>query len=54
MSRAVNLYQAVLAAPLRPNARRDVEAMLAGCLDELSPTAPNGSSRRAGKVPAGT
>ena len=54
LSRAANLYQAALAAPLRPNTRRDVEAMLAGCLDELSRTAFNGSSRRGGKVPAGT
>jgi hypothetical protein len=54
LSRAVNLYQAALAAPLRPNTRRDVEAMLAGCLDELRRTALNGSSRRGGKVPAGT
>ena len=54
LSRAVNLYQAALAAPLRPNTRRDVEAMLAGCLDELSRTALNGSSRRGGKVQAGT
>jgi hypothetical protein len=53
-SRAANLYRAALAGPLRPNTRRDVEAMLAGCLDELSRTAPNGSSQRAGKVPAGT
>jgi hypothetical protein len=53
-SRAANLYQAALAAPLRPNTRRDVEAMLAGCLDELSRTALNGSSRRGGKVQAGT
>ena len=53
LSRAANLYQAALAAPLRPNTRRDVEAMLAGCLDELSRTALNGS-RRGGKVPAGT
>ena len=52
LSRAVNLYQAALAAPLRPNTRRDVEAMLAGCLDELSRTAVNGSSRRRGKVQA--
>jgi hypothetical protein len=50
--RAVNLYQAALAAPLRPNTRRDVEAMLAACLDELSRTALNGASRRGGKVPA--
>jgi hypothetical protein len=54
LSRAANLYQAALAAPLRPNTRRDVEAMLAGCLDELSRTALNGSSRRGGKVPAET
>jgi hypothetical protein len=53
-SRAVNLFQAALAAPLRPNMRRDVEAMLAGCLDELSRTALNGSSRRGGQVPTGT
>jgi hypothetical protein len=54
LSRAVNLYQAALAAPLRPNTRRDVEAMLAGCLAELSRTALSGSSRQGGKVPAGT
>ena len=54
LSRAVNLYQAALAAPLRPNTRRDVEAMLAGCLDELSRTALNGAARRRGKVPAET
>ena len=54
LSRAVNLYQAALAAPLRPNTRRDVESMLAGCLDELSRTAPNGSPRRGGRVHAGT
>jgi hypothetical protein len=53
-SRAVNLYQAALAASLRPNTRRDVEAMLAGCLDELSRTALNRSSRRGGQVPAET
>jgi hypothetical protein len=54
LSRAVNLYQAALAAPLRPNTRRDVEAMLAGCLDELSRTDLNGSPRRGGKVSAAT
>jgi hypothetical protein len=54
LSRAVNLYKAALIAPLRANTRRDVEAMLAGCLDELSRTALNGSSQRRGKVPAGT
>ena len=54
LSRAVNLYQAALAAPLRATTRRDVEAMLAGCLDELRRTTVNGSSRRGGPVPAGT
>jgi hypothetical protein len=54
LSRAANLYQAALAAPLRPKTRRDVEAMLASCLDELSRTALNGSSLREGKVPAGS
>jgi hypothetical protein len=54
LSRAVNLYQAALAAPLRANTRRDVEAMLAVCLEELSRTALNGSSRRGSKVQAGT
>jgi hypothetical protein len=50
----VNLYQAALAAPLRSNTRRDVAAMLSGCLDELSRSALNGSSRRGGKAQAGT
>ncbi len=54
LSRAANLYQAALAASLRPNTRRDVEAMLAGCLEELSRSALNGSSRRGAKVQAGT
>ena len=54
LSRAANLYQAALAAPIRANTRRDVEKMLAGCLDELSRTALNGSSRRGSKMPAGT
>jgi hypothetical protein len=54
LSRAANLYQAALAAPLRPNTRRDVEAMLAACLDALGRTALNGPSRRGGKAPART
>ena len=52
LSRAVNLYQAALAASLRAKTRRDVEAMLAVCLEELSQTALNGSSQRGGKVQA--
>jgi hypothetical protein len=54
LSRAANLYQAALAAPLRAHTRRDVETMLAGCLDELTRTALNGSSQRGGRVPAGS
>src|SRR5438132_12906034 len=50
LRRAANLYQAALAAPLRPTTRQDVEAMLAACLDELRRTAPKRSSRRGGKV----
>ena len=54
LSRAANLYQAALAAPLRPHTRRDVEAMLADCLDALGRTALNGASQSGCKVPAGT
>jgi hypothetical protein len=54
LSRSANLYQAALAAPLFPHTRRDVEAMLAACLKELSSTALNGSARKSGKVPADT
>jgi hypothetical protein len=54
LSRAANFYQAALAAPLRAPTRRDVEEMLARCLDELSRTTLNGSSGRGGKVAAGT
>lgn len=54
LSRAANLYQVARAAPLRPNIRRHVEAMLAGCLDELGRTALNVSPWQQGKVPTGT
>src|SRR5258707_276147 len=53
LSRAANLYQAALAGPLRANTRREVEDMLARCVEELSRTALNGSARRAGKVSVG-
>jgi hypothetical protein len=53
-SRAVNLYQAALAAPLQHTTRRDVEAMLAACLDELNRLAVKGPPRRGRKVQAGT
>jgi hypothetical protein len=52
LSRAANLYQAALAAPLRANTRRDVEAMLAVCLEELSRTAVNGSPQAGDILPA--
>lgn len=54
LSRAANLYQAALAGPLRPHTRRDVEDMLASCLDGLSRGTLNRPSRRRGKVPAAT
>lgn len=54
LSRAVNLYQAALAAPLRPHTRRDVEAMLANCLEELSRRTQKPSLRRGSKVRTGT
>jgi hypothetical protein len=54
LSRAANLYQAALAAPLRARTRQEVEAMLAGCLDELSRTALNGLSQPGAKVQART
>jgi hypothetical protein len=52
LSRAANLYQASLSAPLLAHTRQDVERMLADCLDELSRTALNGSTRSGGKAPA--
>jgi hypothetical protein len=54
LSRAVNLYQAALAAPLRATTRRDVEAMLADCLEELRRTVGNGAPHRGGQVSART
>jgi hypothetical protein len=46
LSRAVNLYQAALAGPLRAVTRKEVEAMLAACLARLkapsSPRKPRG------------
>jgi hypothetical protein len=46
-SRAVNLYQAALAGPLREGIRKEVEGMLAACLARLK-TASSG--RKARKV----
>ena len=36
-SKAVNLYRAALAGPLRDNTRQEVENMLSACLVELNP-----------------
>lgn len=36
LSRAVNLYRAALAGPLRDNTRQDVEKMLSDCLIALT------------------
>jgi hypothetical protein len=44
LSRAANLYQGALAAPLRPQTRRDVEVMLADCLTGLTAASRNGSA----------
>lgn len=40
-SRAVNLYQAALAGPLRQETRKEVEGMLARCIERMKP-APQG------------
>ncbi len=53
LGRAVNLYQAALAAPLRPNARRDVEGMLAACLERVRRTGFSGSPCRGEATQAG-
>ena len=36
-SKAVNLYRAALAGPLRDDTRQEVENMLSACLVELNP-----------------
>jgi hypothetical protein len=46
LTRAVNLYRAVLAGPLRENTRRDVEQMLSGCLTRLT----RSSGKSIGKI----
>jgi hypothetical protein len=44
-SRAVNLYQAALAGPLRAVTRKEVEGMLSGCLVRLRASSPPRKSR---------
>lgn len=54
LGRAVNLFRAALAGPLRDNTRQDVEAMLAECLRALTrSTIAPGKARRPAKVAAG-
>ncbi len=46
-SRATNLYRAALAGPLRPNSRKDTEAMLAACLAQLAAAPSRNSGNKA-------
>jgi hypothetical protein len=46
-SRAVNLYQAALAGPLREETRKEVEVMLAACLARLKADSLGRKARRA-------
>ena len=45
-SRAVNLYQAALAGPLRAVTRKEVEGMLAACLARLQASSPPRKPRK--------
>jgi len=45
-SRAVNLYQAALAGPLREGTRKEVEGMLAACLAWLKAASSGRKARR--------
>jgi hypothetical protein len=44
--RAVNLYRAALAGPLRAETRRDVQQMIADCLSQLTDAAIGSAPRR--------
>jgi hypothetical protein len=46
-SRAVNLYQAALAGPLRDVTRKEVEGLLAACLARLKAASSGRKARRA-------
>ncbi len=46
-SRAVNLYQAALAGPLRDVTRKEVEEMLAACLARLKASGSDRKTRKA-------
>jgi hypothetical protein len=45
-NRAVNLYQAALAGPLREATRKEVETMLAACLAQLKTASSGRKARR--------
>lgn len=49
LSRAVNLYRAALAGPLRATTRRDVQRLLADCLSQLTDVAIESALRRASR-----
>lgn len=46
LSRAVNLYQAALAGPLREQTRKEVEEMLTACLARVKATSSGRNTRR--------
>jgi len=46
LSRAINLFQAALAGPLRPVTRREVEGMLTACLARLKAESARRKARR--------
>jgi hypothetical protein len=47
LSRAVNLYQAALAGPLREAPRKEVEGMLAACLTRMKAESSGSKTHRA-------
>lgn len=54
LGRAVNLFRAALAGPLRDNTRKDVEVMLTECLRALTrSTIGSGRAKRPAKAAAG-
>jgi hypothetical protein len=51
LSRAINLYQAALAGPLRDTTRAEVQQMLAGCVAELRRTVIDGMPANQQPIP---
>ncbi len=52
LNRAVNLYQAALAGPLRKDSQRQVRAILASCLTSMA-NSTRAPRRSAGRAPTG-